>query len=257
MNNNIVDSFSDNDTLAYEMLTEKYKSAYGENIKAQVEILLSLDGYIDRFNYLRTVLGLKLDAYLASIMVSGYSAGSEMIVARNFGFQKVYGVEIDKSLYEIAKIRLEKYSDAFPTIYDGLYLPYDDQQFNLVASGHIIEHTQSPLIYLREIFRVLKPGGILYIEFPSRYHHIELHTGLVSFEWLPSRLRNLILRILSSQLSPLKPQVRSRYRDVLFTLKQISRRDIFNILSHLKIEYREIAHSTPAAGIVRCIIEKK
>ena len=257
MNNNIVDSFSDNETLAYGMLTERYKNAYGENIKAQVEILLSLDGFIDRFNYLCTVLGSNLEAHLPSIMVSGYSAGSEMIVARNFGFQKVYGVEIDKSLYEIAKIRLKQYSDVFPTVYDGLYLPYDDQQFNLVASGHIIEHTQSPMIYLRETFRVLKPGGILYIEFPSRYHHIELHTGLISFEWLPSRLRNLMLRILSSQYSHLKPQIKSRYRDVLFTLKQISRRDIFNMLSHLKVEYREIAHSKPAAGIVRCIIEKK
>lgn len=246
-----------NEDIARAMLIERYKDSYGAQVMEQAEILLSLDGYIDRFNYLLSALGQRVDDLYPSILVSGYAAGSEMIVARNFGFQEIYGVEVDASLFEIAKVRVANLPKIFPTIYNGFNLPYDDQQFNLVVSGHIIEHTESPKRYLKEVMRVLKSGGILYIEFPSRYHHTELHTGLFSFEWLPVIIRNLILHLISSNFSPLNPTTKSKYKTILSSrLKQVSRRDIFLLLRQLRVNYQEVAYSKPAPGIVRCIIQK-
>ena len=69
----------------------------------------------------------------------------------------------------------------YPSHYEGTFLPYDDAQFFVVASGHVIEHTNDPFIYLSECMRVLRVGGYLSLEFPNRYHHTELHTGLPSF----------------------------------------------------------------------------
>ena len=247
---------SEQEEIARSMLIEHYKKSYGDHVIDQVNLLLELGGYIGRFDYLQSVLGNSIHL-MHQIMISGYSAGSEMIVARQFGFQEIYGVEVDSALCEATKVRLAGLTGMFPALYDGLHLPYHDEQFDIVVSGHIIEHTQSPSIYLLESMRVLKNGGILYIEFPTRYHFIELHTGLFSFEWLPAFLRNIALRLLSSRFSFLDPQKKSKYKSILATgLKQVSRRGILRLLRKMNIHQREIAHSRPAPGIIRCIIQK-
>ncbi|HEX3148720.1 MAG TPA: class I SAM-dependent methyltransferase [Gemmataceae bacterium] len=46
-------------------------------------------------------------------------------------------------------------------------LPFPDQSFDAVVSGHVIEHLTQPLRMMDEIFRVLKVGGMLYLECPS------------------------------------------------------------------------------------------
>jgi ubiquinone/menaquinone biosynthesis C-methylase UbiE len=247
-----------NDEMARIMLVERYGDAYGEHVAERVELLLALDGYIDRFDYLKSILGQNMHKLFSRIMISGYAAGSEMVVARRFGFQEIHGVEVDSSLLEVTQKRLSGLPGIFPALYDGLYLPYNDEQFDMVISGHIIEHTQSPKIYLNEVMRILRPGGILYIEFPSRYHHTELHTGLFSFEWLPVFLRNLVLRIISSKISFLDTQTKAKYRVILTTgLKQVSRRDIFLLLRQLRVSYKEIAFSKPSPGIIRSLIRKE
>lgn len=246
-----------NEEMARSMLVERYKDAYGEHVTERVDLLLALDGYIGRFDYLKSILGRNMNKLFSRIMISGYAAGSEMVAARRFGFHEIHGVEVDSSLLEVTQRRLSGLPGMFPALYDGLYLPYDDGRFDMVISGHIIEHTQSPKIYLNEVLRILKPGGILYIEFPSRYHHIELHTGLFSFEWMPGVLRNLTLGLISSKFSLLAVSTKAKYGSILSTgLKQVSRRDIFLLLRQLRVNYKEIAYSKPAPGIIRCLIQK-
>ena len=246
-----------NEDAARTMLVERYKSSYGDQVKEKVELLLKLDGYTSRFKWLQSILKESISS-LHNIMISGYGAGSEMIVARRFGFQEIHGVEVDPALLDVTKTRLTELQEMYPALYDGVTLPYKDEQFDLLVSGHIIEHTESPKDYLHEVMRVLKTGGFLYIEFPSRYHIIELHTGLLSFEWLPTSLRNLILKSLSSPRSFLSPQIKSKYNSILTTgLKQISRRDIFRWLKEIHVSYKDVAYSIPALGYMRMIIKKQ
>lgn len=241
---------------ARQILLEHFQTLYGEQAEQRVNMVFELGGYIDRFNYLVSILEEDIKSF-SKVLISGYAAGSEMIVARKFGFLEIYGVEVKPFLFEVARIRLAGFPGMFPDTYDGSILPYQDSQFDLVCSGHIIEHTRSPKLYLSESMRVLKAGGLLYIEFPSRYHHTELHTGLFSFEWMPVFLRNLTLRLISSRISFLKPQIKSKYSRILSGgLKQVSRHDIFRLLQQMDIEFKEVAHSKPAPGIIRCLIQK-
>jgi SAM-dependent methyltransferase len=46
---------------------------------------------------------------------------------------------------------------------DGTRLPFREASFDLVLSHSVIEHVSSATDYLRECFRVLRPGGALYL----------------------------------------------------------------------------------------------
>ena len=47
---------------------------------------------------------------------------------------------------------------------DGTRLPFQDGSFDLVMSHAVIEHVAEPGAYLREAFRVLRPGGLMFLE---------------------------------------------------------------------------------------------
>jgi len=46
-------------------------------------------------------------------------------------------------------------------------IPFEDDLFDVVIASHIIEHLNDPINFFKECIRVLKPGGILYVEAPS------------------------------------------------------------------------------------------
>ncbi|WP_206365512.1 class I SAM-dependent methyltransferase [Siculibacillus lacustris] len=47
------------------------------------------------------------------------------------------------------------------------YLDFPDASFDMVWCRHAIEHSIMPFFTLSEIFRVMKPGGVGYVEVPS------------------------------------------------------------------------------------------
>ncbi|SEN03596.1 demethylmenaquinone methyltransferase / 2-methoxy-6-polyprenyl-1,4-benzoquinol methylase [Roseovarius tolerans] len=46
---------------------------------------------------------------------------------------------------------------------DVLSLPYDDQSFDVVMAAHVLEHLSAPKRALKEMIRVLKPGGMIFV----------------------------------------------------------------------------------------------
>jgi hypothetical protein len=125
-----------------------------------------------------------------------------------------------------------------------------------VISGHIIEHTRSPFSYLREHLRVLQAGGYMFLEFPNRYHWMELHTNLPSLEWLPAFLRRAIIMVLCSRLMPLSAQAKQRYHAILTTLKPVSRWQVWWWLKRSPGRAIIEHHTVPAPGILRLIVRK-
>jgi SAM-dependent methyltransferase len=67
-------------------------------------------------------------------------------------------------------------------------LPYDDQRFDFIFSTEVMEHIADHDSVLREMRRILKPGGICIHSFPSRYRLIEPHVliplgGIIKWKW--------------------------------------------------------------------------
>ncbi len=60
------------------------------------------------------------------------------------------------------------------TYYDGVKLPFDDLSFEQVLCTEVLEHVSNPVIFLRDIHRVLTPGGVLIMTVPwsARVHHV-------------------------------------------------------------------------------------
>lgn len=46
-------------------------------------------------------------------------------------------------------------------------LPYPDRGFDLVLAVEVLEHLESPRAFLREVFRVLRPGGLVVLSTPN------------------------------------------------------------------------------------------
>lgn len=47
----------------------------------------------------------------------------------------------------------------FIKLYDGKTLPYENDSFDVVISNQFFEHIPYNEVSLRQVFRVLKPGG--------------------------------------------------------------------------------------------------
>jgi ubiquinone/menaquinone biosynthesis C-methylase UbiE len=53
---------------------------------------------------------------------------------------------------------------------DAFHLPIKDNYFDLVFHQGLLEHFKDPQPILNENFRILKPGGLILVDVPQKYH---------------------------------------------------------------------------------------
>lgn len=74
---------------------------------------------------------------------------------------------------------------------DTRSLPYADEQFGAILANAVLEHIPQPRDdHIRELWRVLRPGGYLVVnETPNKYLPRDVHTtGLWWIPWMPREL---------------------------------------------------------------------
>ena len=82
-------------------------------------------------------------------------------------------------------------------IVEGVKLPFENNSFDIVISNHVIEHVggfNDKSTHLKEISRVLKSGGILYLAFPNRFAVVEPHYKLPFLSWFPQWFANFCVK---------------------------------------------------------------
>lgn len=90
------------------------------------------------------------------------------------------GVQVEPFDYREGELPRVVQLEVFPDINahvsgDPVALPFPDEHFEAVLSCGVLEHVQYPEASLRELHRVLQPGGRLFIyKLPNRFSYLEL-----------------------------------------------------------------------------------
>ena len=109
-------------------------------------------------------------------------------VAAALGGAQVTVSEYNLPYCQIVQLRAERYGLDLPVINGvGENLAYGDATFDMVVCWDVIEHVQSPSAMLAEIFRVLKPGGRLFLTAINRRAWVDPHYHIRGLNWLPRR----------------------------------------------------------------------
>jgi 2-polyprenyl-3-methyl-5-hydroxy-6-metoxy-1,4-benzoquinol methylase len=91
----------------------------------------------------------------------GCGNGAFLHTAKEAGW-RVTGLDPDRKACEIAG------KSGLDIIYGGLgVLANANEQFDAITLSHVIEHVHDPQQTFRTIFRLLRPGGILYVQTPN------------------------------------------------------------------------------------------
>lgn len=117
---------------------------------------------------------------------TGYGIG---FLRKNAKF--VTGVDVD--LEAAKQARSECATNAEVLLGDGLKLPFADESFDVVTSFETLEHLHERSLFLSELKRVLKIGGLLLLSTPNAYYTKPVNGKPTNpfhvFEYKPEELR--------------------------------------------------------------------
>jgi len=164
-------------------------------------------------------------------------------------FAAVVGLDIELDRLREAKTRSELILNGA-----GEHLPFPEESFNLVLSHEVLEHVTDDRAAIREIVRVLHPGGRLVLFCPNRGYPFETHgfywRGQYRFGNIP--LINYLPRPWRDRLAPHVNVYTRRDLKQLFNglpIKFITRRTIFGAYDNI------IARRPKLGAFIRGILQ--
>lgn len=101
----------------------------------------------------------------------------------------ITGLDNDPQILELAKKWVGKKENIRLLVGDVTDLPFEDESFDKIILSEVLEHVPDDTKALSEVYRVLKPGGVLGITVPNRdypflwdpFNWIREHLGLGHF----------------------------------------------------------------------------
>lgn len=106
------------------------------------------------------------------VLEVGCGIGTDLLQFARAG-AKIYGIDLSRRSIEFAKRRLDLYglNAELLEIADAENLPFCSDKFDLVYSWGVVHHTPNTERAVKEMYRVLKPGGFIKVMI---YHRISL-----------------------------------------------------------------------------------
>lgn len=150
----------DNFKLSFNQVNKlvKYIEAMGEDTEIEEPSILHSD-LIEKFIKVLNIT-FSADKY-TKVLDVGCGSGVALKEFAKYGYDAI-GISINKKEVEICKNLGYK-----AKLMDQSFLEFEDCTFDIVWARHVLEHSIMPNYTLNKYKRVLKKGGILYIEVPS------------------------------------------------------------------------------------------
>ncbi|MEO6458731.1 MAG: class I SAM-dependent methyltransferase [Chloroflexia bacterium] len=122
--------------------------------------------------------------------------GLSVALLRDFGTEglRLLAMDYNPDYCRIARLRGDRYGIRLPiAVAAGEHLPYASSAFDLVICLDVLEHVAHAPSVLREMHRVLRPGGIVLTTVPNRHAFRDPHYHLPLINWLPRTLAEWII----------------------------------------------------------------
>jgi SAM-dependent methyltransferase len=103
------------------------------------------------------------------VLEVGCAAGQSLIYFKERGTEFVAGVEIFPEIAQIARDK-ESIDKVITGNIEQIELPFEENYFDLIIAGFVIEHVADPWCVLNKLNKYLKPGGQLIGSLPNVRH---------------------------------------------------------------------------------------
>ena len=117
----------------------------------------------------------------------GCGAAGKSLYYLSLGAKSVTGMDV-VSDYEKEAYKLQNtlgLSGFKFVVCDAAKTSFDDNSFDTVIMNDAMEHVDKPEAVLKEIYRILKPGGKLYVNFPPYNHPFGAHlSDAIGIPWV-------------------------------------------------------------------------
>ncbi len=139
----------------------------------------------------------ELDGFLPAGRVLELGCGmGGLAVALALRGRAVVATDYNAAYCRITQLRARRAGVRVPVVRAaGEALPFRAGAFRAVTSFDVIEHVQEPEAYLRELFRVLAPGGRALLTVVNRWAARDPHYHLWGVNLLPGRSRDAYVRL--------------------------------------------------------------
>lgn len=108
-------------------------------------------------------------------------------------FKNIISSDIDRDAINFAKRNFKRKNLKF-ILADAMKLSFKNDSFNIVICTHVYEHVPDAKKLFREIYRVLKVGGVCYLAAMNSLWPIEPHYDLPFLSYLPKKIADLYVR---------------------------------------------------------------
>ena len=168
----------------------------------------------------------------ARLLEVGCGMGTDLLQFSRGGARCI-GIDLTPRSIEITQHRFRLYdADGSFMISDGEHLPFSDGSFDVVYSNGVLHHTPDTAGAVREVHRVLRPGGTAKIMLYHRnslnyWVEIVLRRGLLGAEFLRGRsaeeIMSRVIEISEHEARPLvKVYSRRQARGLFERFKQVN-----------------------------------
>jgi SAM-dependent methyltransferase len=153
-------------SLKYRLAGLRYRALCAPTAANRARALVAALGEWMAAKTVTFTLGLPLALPATSrILDYGFGSGSWLMVMRRLGYSRLTGYDIAANTHRGPDLA----SEGIQVVAPGALRDQPDAAFDCVRLEHVFEHLADPPSVLREIHRLLVPGGRLVMTFPSIY----------------------------------------------------------------------------------------
>ena len=172
----------------------------------------------------------------------------------------VYGIEPEEWKNKIVQMKIGLYN--YPIGWQNRFLnafgenlPFKDNSFNIVSSYQTLEHVTDVKVCLKEILRVTKNEGIIFLHFPDYRSWFEAHYRLPWVPLFPKKIAKIYLKIMNKPIIGLDTINYVTKKNVINSIKKID--PLIKIVDLDKFYFNQRTKKIIRRFCLKCFLGKK